>query len=264
MMTYFSNTDHIALSGPQAYERGSHISPETPHHKMINLHRALNDRIRANDWDLHPHANKNSIVTYSSATTHASHADVLSISYFRSVNHTQLVENLMGIDTANCDTSGEPYRHPVIEVRLAPDYFAVELVLSPFAWWDQQNFIGKLELDSHRHTLRRLISNMSNDYRFGFWEGTHLSDMHLTAWELSHGKVMQEWMNTFADGQDWLRFGVWYEPESPELSTNNIVQEVTYRIGDLYNLYDFMLWTSNNNFMAFYEKRQKTQRRAFA
>lgn len=264
MMTYFSKTDHIALSASQGYERGSHIGPESAAHKMLTLHRSLNDRIRANDWDLHPHANKNSIVTQGSATFHGAQTDVMTLSYFRSNSHTQLVESMMGIDTANCDTSGEPYRHPVIEVRLAPDYFAVELVLSPFAWWDQQNLIGKLELESHSHTMRRLIGNMSNDYRFGFWEGTHLSDMHLTSWELSHGRVMQEWMNTFADGQDWLRFGVWYEPESQELSADSIVQEITYRIGDLYNLYDFMLWTSNNNFMSFYEKRQKNQRRVLA
>jgi hypothetical protein len=172
-----------------------------------------------------------------------------------------MVEHLMGID-GSCMVN--PYRHPVIELRVAPDHFAIELVLSPNAWWDQQNVVGKLELDRHRAGLRGLMRNMNGDYFFGFWEGTRLSDMHLTTWQLTHGKVIEEWMATFADGQDWLRFGVWYEPEHPALSTDNIVNETFERLSELYSLYDFMLWTSNNNFHSFYEKRQRFLRRMYA
>ena len=46
-----------------------------------------------------------------------------------------------GAQTGDVDT----YRHPVIELRLTPDQFAIELILSPYAWLDQQNLIGKLE-----------------------------------------------------------------------------------------------------------------------
>jgi hypothetical protein len=88
--------------------------------------------------------------------------------------------------------------------------------------------------------------------------------MHLTTWQLTHGRVIEEWMATFADGQDWLRFGVWYEPEHPALSTDNIVNETFDRLNELYSLYDFMLWTSNNNFHSFYEKRQRFLRRMYA
>ena len=145
----------------------------------------------------------------------------------------------------------------MIELRLAPDYFAIELILSPFAWWDQQNFIGKFDLERQRHALRNTLIQMNDDYRFGFWGGIGMSDMHLTAWQLAQGRIMDEWMSTFADGQDWLRFGMWYEPECDQLDDCNIVQEAVTRVGDLYNFYDFLLWTSNNNYHDFYQQTQQ-------
>ena len=45
----------------------------------------------------------------------------------------------------------------------------------------------------------------------------HLSDMHLTVNHLLYGRVLDEWMNTFSDRQDWLRIGKWYSYEDPEL-----------------------------------------------
>ncbi len=261
-MTFLSSSSHLNFDG--AHERGSEHTMEQAYNMLLKLHQTLSERARHYDWDLHPHPKKSSLISRSSATTSTTQANVLTLSYFRSAHQTQLVENLMHIDTANCPDSGEPYRHPVLELRFGADYFAIELVLSPFARWDQQNLIGKLELKRHRATLRQLISSMDSDYRFGFWEGTDLSDMHLTTWELSHGRVLEEWMNTFAEGQDWLRFGMWYDVNSEEFTLENMLAEAPRRIADLYTLYDFMLWTSNNNFQSFYDKREKALRRAYA
>jgi hypothetical protein len=259
-MTYFSYTDHIAPSYSKEQEPGT---GEQTISKFYNLHKALYDRIRNRHLDLYPHWQKSKIISNTSATSPAA-SDTLSLHYFRSLEQAQMVEKLMGIDSSPTQTEVYPYRHPVIELRLAPDHFAIELVLSPYALWDQQNLIGKLELERHRMTLRSLLRNMDTDYAFGFWEGTGFSDMHLTTWQLTHGKVMDEWMQTFADGQDWLRFGVWYEPEHTALDEDTIVTEAFARVSELYNLYDFMLWTSNNNFHSFYEKRQRYMRRVYA
>ncbi len=38
------------------------------------------------------------------------------------------------------------------------------------------------------------------------------------------------------------------------MSTDNVLSEVVERVIALYQLYDFMLWTSNNNFQSFYRK----------
>jgi hypothetical protein len=95
---------------------------------------------------------------------------------------------------------------------------------------------------------------MDGDYCFGFWDGTQLSDMHLTTRQLVRGTYLNEWLSTFADGQDYLRIGAWYPLEDAALETNHILSELVHRVGALYSVYNFMLWTSNNDFHSFYNK----------
>ena len=254
-MSYFSLSDHTALSSADVSQ---------VREKFLDLHHALRDKMRMQDWDLHPHWQKAHVITDTSSAATLRSENFLTLTYFRPYEQAKVVESLMGLDQADGDHIVQSYRHPVIELRLTPDHFAIELVLSPMAWWDQRNFMGKLELQRHQESLRRLLYRLDGDYRFGFWGGTHLGDMHLTTWQLLHGRVLGEWMDTFADGQDWLRLGVWYEPESPRLSADYIVHEATTRIGELYNVYDYLLWTSNNNYHDFYGKRDKYARRMYA
>lgn len=253
-MTYFISANHEVLT----------YDFETAHDRFMKLHNALRDQIRLRDIDLHPHWKKSRIISNASAAVNNEPENVIVLSYFRPHEQAILVENLMGIEPSMSEHEVRTYRHPVIELRLSPDYFAVELILSPYAWWDQQNFIGKMDVERQRYGLRELLANMSDDYRFGFWGGTHLSDMHLTNWQLLQGRVLNEWMNTFADGQDWLRFGMWYDPDCANLDGDCIVDEVTSRITELYALYDFLLWSSNNNYHEFYLKRNKRSRRMYA
>jgi hypothetical protein len=256
IMSYFFTGDHSALAS--SWSIGGTELQET-YRKFIDLHMALYPRLRNHNVDLHPRWQKTSIVSYESAAS-LEQGQSLVLTYFRSHEQAEMVERLMGKDHSSVET----YRHPVIELRLTPENFAIELILSPYAWWDQQNFIGKLELANHRSAFRSLLRSMDSNYRFGFWGGTHLSDMHLTNGELLRGKILDEWMDTFADGQDWLRVGKWYSPEDTALDANNIIPEVFGVIESLHNLYQFLLWTSNNNFHSFYEKRHRQLRRSFA
>jgi hypothetical protein len=105
---------------------------------------------------------------------------------------------------------------------------------------------------------------MPGDYCFGFWNGLHLGEMNLTISELLRGRILDEWMDTFCDGQDWLRVGKWYAPEDPALDASCILHEIFTTVKSLHGLYSFILWSSNNNFGDFYEKRQRTTRRAYA
>jgi hypothetical protein len=254
-MTFFTYTDHETL-----FQDDFQMNCQTVINKMQDLHTSVRDKVRLNDWDLHPHWQKSQMISDVSSAADNEPENTLVVAYYRSQEQARLVENLMGIQ--NDDV--QPYRHPVIEMRIAPQYFAIELVLSPYAWWDQQNFIGKFGLQRHRQALRHILQRMGGDYRFGFWGGECLHDMHLTSWQLLQGRVMDEWVDTFADGQDWLRFGVWYEPECIQLNRENIVHEAVQRIGDLYQLYDFLLWSSNNNYREFYNNREKFGHRKYA
>ena len=61
-------------------------------------------------------------------------------------------------------------------------------------------------------------------------------------------------MGTFAASRDYLRIGAWYDIEDERLDEANIVNEVYHRIRELHQIYDFIAWTSNNDFIKFYKK----------
>jgi hypothetical protein len=210
--------------------------------------------MRELSWDLHPHWDRTELINSRSA---ALSVDIggLALRYFRSREQAQLVERLMGREAGNSfNPKVEVARHPVIELRLTESHFAVELIVSASAWLDQQNLVGKLAVQRHRQTLRSLVATISGDFCIGFWSGIERDDMHLTAAQAARGYILDDWLSTFQDGQDHLRIGVWYDPQDSSLSVPHISSELTRRVGALYNLYNFMLWTSNNDFRTFYLK----------
>lgn len=248
-MTYFSQQDHAALSRitvtdgelQQVYDR------------LYNLHTAVYRRIRDHNYDLHPSSDSASIIAELSAFP-GDMQRAMTVTYFRSYEQAQLVERLMGRDGLSAHTDIETHRHPTIELRLTPQHFAVEMVLSRYAWWDQQNFIGKLALQRHRESFRTAMQRIGGDYAVGFWDGPVLGDMHVTTRQLLRGNNLTDWMSTFCDGQDSLRIGAWYEAGDAALDPTLIVNEVMKRVAALYNVYNFILWTSNNDYHSFYRK----------
>jgi len=242
---YFTQRDHQTLAPSPSRDT------QEVQDKFGELHRTLYRRMRDHNYDLYPNWNKAALISNRSAAT-PGEINGLSLPYLRSKEQGMLVERLMGRDSI--ELTSDVYRHPIIELRITPENFAIELIMTPQAWWDQRNLIGKLTVARHRETLRGILQHIDGDTRFGFWGGVHLSDMHLTSRQLLRGNLLDEWMSTFADGQDWLRIGVWYEPEDPALNDDHILSEVVERVVALQKLYTFMLWTSNNNFQSFYRK----------
>lgn len=245
---YFTRGDHAALSSSPCVNMAG---AQGTTHKLYELHKTLYHYMRERNLDLHTHWDKTQIISGNSAASRGS-IEGLTIPYLRSQEQAMLVERLMGREVAQAAKSANCYRHPIIELRITPEHFAIELIMNPISWWDQRNLIGKLAISRHHATLHRLIRTVDTDFRFGFWGGIDLSDNHLTSYELTFNNVLEQWMSTFGDGQDWLRIGVWYEVEDPRLNINTIVNEILERVGTLYDLYSFMLWTSNNNFHSFY------------
>lgn len=243
---YFTADDCAALTSTPAQ------TVPVVYDKMVELHHALYRRMRDHQWDLHPYWERQPFLIGRSAASSAPFTGV-SLPYSRSKEHAARVERLMGRDGAGSPV--EITRHPVIELRLTPEHLSVELILAPAAWWDQRNLVGKLSIPRHRAALRTLLQRMltdNDDLRVGFWEGIHLSDYHLTTRQLLRGTVLDEWMSTFGDGQDWLRIGAWYPTDHANLTTDAILRDLTGRISALHQLYAFFVWTSNNNFHNFY------------
>jgi hypothetical protein len=252
-MSYFTQQDHASLALHSVTTTQGDSDRQLAYDKFVELHRTLHNRLRDHNYDLHPR-NQPTAVLFDGSVSGQTSGEALVLTYLRSREQALAIERMMGRDRQAIKSDVQTSRHPVIELRLTPDHFSVELVVSPEAWVDQQNLIGKLGIQRHRETFRGLLQRMDGDFRLGFWSGCDLSDMHLTTRQLSRGNNLQEWMSTFCDGQDWLRVGIWYAPDAPQLDTTRILREMTDRIGALYRIYTFMLWSSNNDFLSFYGK----------
>lgn len=252
-MSYFTLQDHASL-GLKDNSVQSDSERQLAYDKFTELHRILYSRLRDHNYDLHP-GNHPTAVLYDGSISGKRCGEALVLTYLRSREQAMAIERMMGRDRMTVKTEMQLSRHPVIELRLTPEHFSVELLVSPEAWVDQQNLIGKLGIQRHRDAFRSLLQRMDGDFRMGFWSGCELSDMHLTTRQLSRGNNLQEWMSTFCDGQDWLRMGAWYTPEAPQLETGHILRELTDRIVALHRVYSFLMWSSNNDFLSFYGKQ---------
>ena len=141
-MALFSVENHTAVHDVAAGETDHKPVVENAVQKLTQLDEKLQPKLTNLGLNLHP-AQKASNVVFESAST-SKKRGMISIQYMRSRSQAIRVERLMGRD----DTSNngiEARRHPVIEVRLTPEHLTVELILSPYAWWDQQNFVGKID-----------------------------------------------------------------------------------------------------------------------
>lgn len=211
---------------------------------LINVetvHAALYARFRKYNIHLDASLNKESVTGHS-------HTDTQTVTYMRPTAEAQTVERVMGRDIANRPI--DLHCHPVIELRANANSLVLELVMSPQAWIDQENLLGKLSIVRQRHEFRKLISHLNPEMRLGFWRGQQLDDMHLTADQLSYANVFEHWMATYTDRQDYFRAGMWY---SADQITDNMAVELFNRAQELYSLYNFMTWTGNNDFRSFYQ-----------
>lgn len=249
MANYFCMADYQALKADKS-------SDQPVYTKMLDLHKTVYTKIRNHQFFIHPYTHNTAVINFSSAACPAEN-DMLTITYSRPDSEADLVQRLMNNNIhANGEASREARLHPVIELRLTADGFAVELILSPAARWDQQNFVGKLSSPRQRLAFYKLLYEMDGDYRIGFWSGSTLSEMHVTTGQLAWTRALDQWMNTFEEGQDWFRVGFWYQAEDEALDETQIAQEVFKRVQSLYQIYNFLAWSSNNDFHKLYHKKQ--------
>jgi hypothetical protein len=211
---------------------------------VLLLHNALHSRFRKYNIELQAAAS-----TESAACAVANGTQV--VQYFRSSTTAHTVEAMMGRDVPG--RTIEVRRHPVIEMRPTAAGLAIELIIAPHAWWDQQNLIAKLSVEKHLQKFHRLVARLDHQYYLGFWHGVQLGDMHLTAKQLAHPSACKQWMSTFCDGQDWLRIGVWYS--APQCFEENFIGDAFHRLQELYEIYKFIAWTSNNDFRTIQQRK---------
>ncbi len=248
-MALFSQDNHTAVQDVAAGKTDYVADVETTVTKLSDLHEAIYPNLSNNGLDLHPVKPNNNVVFESACTS--TKRGMISLQYMRSRTQAIRVERLMGRDETS-NNGIDARRHPVIEVRVTPSFLTVELILSPYAWWDQQNFIGKQSVDRHRQRFYELLLRLDDETKIGFWRGIQLEEVYVKVGQMKSQRVWNEWIDTFDPGRDWFRAGMWYEPETDELSSDNIQNELTRQIRGMYNLYEDVIWSSNNNYREFY------------
>jgi hypothetical protein len=252
-MGFFSadSVQELSISSLEAITASSQLQSVAK--RLQQLHEKIYPQIKLNDMDLHITTSDVAAVMPSSVSTSEA-GGALSLAYLRQRGAAATVERLMGREEVASVNKVDIHRHPVIEVRLGSDNLAVELIMSPDAWWDQQNLVGKLSITRHRQEFHSLLKDFNAPYCMGFWRGTHLSDMHLTAHQFQHPRIMEEWMSTFAPGADWWRIGIWFDYDEDALADDTITNTMLEVMHPLYNLYNYLGWTGDNNYREFYKK----------
>lgn len=249
MMALFSQQNHTAVQDVTAEESDYLPDVETAVKKLSQLHEKLYPQLLNHGLDLHL-SQKQKTVAFESAST-STKRGMITLQYMRTRSQAVRVERLMGRDETS-NNGVESRRHPVIEVRLTPEHLVVELILSPYAWWDQQNFLGKLTVDRHRAAFYKLLQKLDGETKIGYWRGVQLDEMHVKVDQLYRQHIWDEWISTFDAGKDWLRVGKWYAPEAEAISADNSLKELVQQIRGLYTIYEDIIWSSNNNYREFY------------
>ncbi len=243
-MGYFSQDDVKAVCGDNAAEK------KRVQEHFSALHKKLFEQIQNNNIDLSI-LRPGTTVVQAETVSDFSAPNLLAVQYTRPRGKAVNVEKLMGREEVASANNLILRLHPVIELRLSETGLALELIISPDAWWDQQNAKGKLSVARHRHEFYTMLMDLESEYCMGFWEGIHLSDMHLTGKYFQHPRILDEWLGTFHPTSDWFRIGIWYDIEDEKLADETIVAELLEQTQTIYQLYRYFLWTSENNFREF-------------
>jgi len=243
-MPYFSLDDFASMATLEP----DLMTESVVYQQLRLLREGVSVNLRTSNLKLHH--SKNGIQMISAGAVGIQ--QVLSILLHRSDTEARTVERLMGREEVVASGDVDSRRHPVIEIRVTEHHLVFELIISPDAWWDQQNLVGKLSVPRHREEFYKLMRKTDDDYKMGFWGGIHLSEMHLTGAQFKRPVIMNEWLNTYEARKDWFRLGIWYEPESSLLDENLLIPELVEQIKVLYPIYEYLRWTGDNNFQDFY------------
>ncbi len=217
----------------------------SPSQRFSDLHQSLSAKFRKHNVGLQ------AVNTGMSAVSYVPE-QALVFAYVRLHSEALTVERQIGLGGTEIDLQ----RHPLIELRLTDRHLALEFVMSPLAWWDQRNLIGKLSLRRYRDELRDLLLSFDPEMVTGHWHGLHLDDEHLTLGHLRSTRVMEAWLQTFSDGRDPIRLGLWLDAN---VLNSDSAPDLFESAQALYSVYRFVSWTGRNDFQSFYDQRQQSR-----
>ena len=246
---YFYPDDYAVFSRACAASSRYDKQRKRVRDKFVALHDVLFPEIERQGWDLHPHWHTPNIVS-SWKIGRVDRIWFMKLRYLRAGEKVKDLEKLMDVP-APLDYAETLYtKHPMLDVRIDEKFFTIELLVTEWAWWDAQNFKGKLASDAaERSRFLQMLTGLGQDFIFGGWPDTQDPRLVTTAADLADDARLEIWLRGFEPGVDWLRLGIWYSnPADFRLHSVRIAEEVLYRFSQLYPVYEFLLWTPRNNY----------------
>jgi hypothetical protein len=246
---YFSAEDHAVFGQEKTWSSDFDGERQGIRDKFLALHDVLYPEVKRHGWDLHPHWHPPNIVS-TWFIGRIQDIGFMKLRYLRSKDQVRQVEQMMGIPKPLDRSETQYTKHPMIDVRIDRRYLAVELLLTEQAWWDAQNFRRKLlQHAGERVRFVDLLQGLGNDFIFGGWPDSREPELITTAGDLAQEDSLVAWVASFEPGYDWLRLGIWYGNQGDfRLTTKRIADEVMGRFAQLYPVYEFLLWTPDNDF----------------
>ncbi|MBN2393906.1 MAG: hypothetical protein JXR84_24445 [Anaerolineae bacterium] len=246
---FFAQEDHAVFTSSKVTSSRYDKERQQIRDKLLALHDVLYPEMKREGLALYPHWHPPNIVS----TWYIGRIEqiwFMKLRYLRSSTEVQAVEEMMGVPKLLDYSETQYTKHPMMDIRIDSEYLAIELLVTDKAWLDAQNFKRKLEKHkAERQHFIRILQSLGHDYIFGGWPDTSKPEFIETAADLADEGRLLDWLSRFDPGYDWLRLGIWYtECEDFRLTTGRIVEEVLYRFRQLYPVYQFLLWTSDNDF----------------
>lgn len=245
---FFSEYDHAVFRADKASSSRFDGDRQQIRDKFLALHDVLYPEIKRRGWDLHPHWHSPNIVS-SWYIGRTQRIQFMKLRYLRSKDQVRKVEQMMGIPRPLDRSETQYTKHPMLDIHLSSRYLAIELLLTHQGWWDAQNFKRKVEQhEQERRTFVELMEGLGHDYILGGWPDTNEPQLIRTTKAQTEDALL-EWLSKFEPGHNWLRLGVWYDdPEDLRLTRERIADEIITRFAQLYPIYEFILWRSDNDY----------------
>lgn len=246
---FFTAEDHAVFELEKASSSLYDGERQAVRDKFLALHDVLYPEIKRRGWDLHSHWHPPNIVS-TWYIGRIQNIQFIKLRYLRSKDEVRKIEEMMGLPRPLDRAETQYTKHPMIDIRMDSQYLAIELLLTDQAWWDAQNFKRKVEQhERERGELVRLLRGLGDDYIFGGWPDSRQPELNTTAPDLADEDELLDWLSRYRPGYDWLRLGIWYNDcKDPRLTTERIAEEAITRFGQLYPVYEFLLWRPDNDF----------------
>ncbi len=249
--SYFSLNEHAVFEQGIARSAEYDGERERVHDKLEALHKVIYPEIRRRKWDLHPHWMPQWLISPFRLSPATQRIDFMTLRYSKAETTIKLMKKKF------IEDFGSFYANAMVAARIDREGFAIELFVSEKAWVDGQNL--KLRLADgaeQRGALRSMLADLGGEHTLRLSQFVQSEEERWVYREVLRAKasrlvnvgMLNSTMEKYTPGRHDLHLGIYYEPDDPRLSKDNIAEEILKRLEQLYPVYAFLSWSPKNDY----------------